>query len=112
MTKPTIDFNQFSSLDLRVGQITNVKPVKNSQKLLVFTVDFGPLGTKQVVAGLKPFFDPEFFLNQKFVFITNLPPKPMAGFVSQAMILAAQDDDGNISLIQPAQNIKPGAIIK
>ena len=112
MTKSTIDFDQFLSLDLRVGQITHVKPINNSQKLLVFTVDFGPLGTKQVVAGLKPFFKPETFLNQKFVFIVNLPPKSIAGLVSEAMILAAQDEDGNISLIQPAQNIKTGAIIK
>jgi len=106
-----IDFNTFTQLDLRAGQVISAEPVKQSSKLIIMQVDFGSLGQKQVLAGLQSYYQPEELIGKQFVFVVNLPPKKMAGLESQAMILAV-DDNHQVILITPIKPVTNGAKIR
>lgn len=85
-------------LELRVGEIVEVKDHPNADSLYLFQVDFGK-EKRQVVAGLKKYRKPEQLLHQKAVFCVNLKPAKLRGEKSEAMILVA-DDGKNIALLQ------------
>lgn len=85
-----ITFEQFQTVDVRVGEIKVVEPVPKASKLLKLGVDFGALGTRTVVAGIaKSFPDPQTLVGRRCAFVVNLPPRPMFEIESQAMLLAA-----------------------
>jgi len=78
-------------LQLAVGQIKEVKDHPNADTLYVLKVDLGKFGLRQVVAGLKKYQSKEALLNRKAVFCVNMKPAKLRGELSEAMILAADD---------------------
>jgi methionine--tRNA ligase beta chain len=105
---PEITFNEFMRLDLRVGKILEVIPIANSKKLIRVLVDFGA-EKRQAVAGLTAYYKPEELVGKKCVFLLNLKRRMMAGFESQCMILAAEDDKGVVAVLQPEKDVAEGA---
>lgn len=94
----TVSAEEFFKLDLRVGRITESTPLENSDKLIKFNVDFGEGGVRTIIAGLKPFYPPESFLNHLFVFAYNLAPRKMAGETSEGMLLCVDPGTRDESL--------------
>ena len=92
---------------LQVGEIVACEKVEKSSKLLHETVKFGN-ETRSVVSGIAKHFTPEELVGKKVVFVTNLKPVKLCGVLSEGMILAAEDDEGNFSLICPETNVKHG----
>lgn len=90
--KPQIDFSDFEKLDLRVGEVTDVADVTDSQKLLKLTVNFGEF-TRIIYSGIKKWYTADSLLNKKFIFVVNLAPKEFKFGTSEGMILAAGDDE-------------------
>jgi len=87
-----VTFEQFLAVDIRVGEVKTAETVPKADKLLKLTVDFGALGTRTVMAGIaKSFPDPQALVGKRLGFVCNLPPRPMFGVESQAMLLAATD---------------------
>ena len=86
--KTTIKYDDFSKLDIRVGLVTNCENVPKSDKLLKLEIDFGELGTRQILTGMAAWYKPEDFINKQFVFLINLEPRKMMGFESQGMLLS------------------------
>jgi methionyl-tRNA synthetase len=109
-TVPEISFEDFLKLDMRVGKIIEVTQVPNSKKLLRIIVDFG-LEKRQAIAGLLQHYSPEGLLGKECVFLLNLKKRIMAGFESQCMILAAEDETGIVSVIQPEKDVTVGSRI-
>ena len=107
-TTPEITFDEFMKLDLRVGKILEVIPVPNSKKLIRIMVDFGA-EKRQAVAGLMQYYKPEDLVGKKCVFLLNLKRRMMAGFESQCMILAAEDDKGVVVVLQPEKDVAEGS---
>jgi methionine--tRNA ligase beta chain len=106
-----ITFAEFEKLDLRIGKIIEVTPVENSKKLLKIIVDFGS-EKRQAVAGLQKYYAPEQLLGKNCVFLLNLQRRMLAGLESQCMILAAEDNQGVISVLVPEkQDILEGSKI-
>ncbi len=106
-----ITFAEFEKLDLRIGKIIEVTPVENSKKLLKIIVDFGS-EKRQAVAGLQKYYTPEQLVGKKYVFLLNLQRRMLAGLESQCMILAAEDNQGVISVLVPEkQEILEGSKI-
>lgn len=95
-----ISFEDFVKVELRVGEIIACEPVPKSSKLLKETVRFGE-ETRTVVSGIAKHFKPEEMVGKKVVFVTNLAPRKVCGIVSEGMILAAEDENGVLSLIVP-----------
>lgn len=105
-----VNFDDFSKLDLKVGKILEVSMHPDAEKLYLLKVDVGDK-TIQLVAGIKPFYEPEQLENKLIVVLTNLEPKNIRGILSEGMVLAAQDKD-DISLIVSDKEIAVGSIIK
>ncbi len=100
LTQPEILFKKmeikkedpFSLLNLQVAHIANVAPHPNADKLYVLTLDVGTDETRQLVAGMKPYYKPEQLAGKHIVFISNLKPANIRGIESNGMMLAAEKD--------------------
>lgn len=90
--KPEITFEQFSALDLRVGKVSEAQVHPNADRLLVVQVDMGD-HQRQLVAGLKQWYEPEDLVGKTVVVLINLKPRTMRGVESQGMLLAAIEGD-------------------
>jgi methionine--tRNA ligase beta chain len=108
--KVEISFEEFQKLDLRVGKITEANQIPGSRNLIRMIVDFGT-EKRQAVAGLVQWYKPQELVNKKCVFILNLQKRKMMGVESQCMILAAEDDKGNVVVLQPEKEIAEGSRI-
>ena len=105
---PEISFDDFMKVQLRVGEIIACEPVPKSNKLLKETVKFGD-EVRTIVSGIAKHYKPEEMVGKKVVFVTNLAPRKVCGILSEGMIMAAEDEDGTLSLIVPDKDIKSGA---
>ena len=99
-----ISFDYFLKVDMKVGKILEAEQIAGSQNLIKMVVDFG-IEKRQSVAGLLQYFKPEDLLNKKYVFLLNLQRRKIMGVESQCMILAAEYDKGNVTLIKPEKHI-------
>ncbi len=106
-----VDFPTFLKMDLRVGQVNAVEAVPKSKKLLRLEVDLGELGIRQILAGVKGAIEEDSLLGRRIVVLANLPPRKMMGLMSQGMMLVAEDADGKLSPLGPADDMAPGSKI-
>jgi methionyl-tRNA synthetase len=105
-----ITIDDFAKVQLKVGEIIACEKVAKSDKLLHETVKFGK-EVRSICSGIAKYYKPEELVGKKVVFVTNLPPRKMCGIVSEGMILAAEDEKGNMSLICPEKDVESGAEI-
>ena len=105
-----ITFAEFQKIDLRIGKIIEATQVPESKKLIKILVDFGS-EKRQAVAGLLKFYKPEELVGKKCVFLLNLQKRMLAGIESQCMVLAAEDEAGNVTVLQPEKDIVEGSKI-
>ena len=106
-----ISFRDFQKLDLRVGEVVKAEQIAGSRNLIKMIVDFG-FEKRQSVAGLLQYYKPEELIAKKFAFILNLERKRFMGVESQCMVLAAEDDKGNVILLKPEKDIEVGSRIR
>jgi len=109
-----ISYEEFAKLKLRVATIVEAGPHPNADKLMILRVDLGEEGKHSVpvVAGIKKHYQAEDLIGRRIVVLINLPPTTLRGENSEAMLLAASDDEGNLSLIDVDKNMKPGSIVR
>jgi methionyl-tRNA synthetase len=105
-----ISFAEFQKLDLRIGKIIEATQVPESKKLIKILVDFDS-EKRQAVAGLLKYYKPEELVGKKCVFLLNLKRRMLAGIESQCMVLAAEDEAGNVVVLQPEKDIIEGSKI-
>ena len=105
-----ITFAEFQKIDLRIGKIVEATQVPESKKLIKILVDFGS-EKRQAVAGLLKYYKPEELVGKKCVFLLNLQRRMLAGIESQCMILAAEDETGTVTVLQPEKDIVEGSRI-
>lgn len=105
-----IPFGEFQKIDIRIGKILEAIQVPDSKKLIKLTVDFGT-EQRQAVAGLLKYYTPEELVGKKCAFVLNLQRRMLAGIESQCMILAAEDNAGNVVVLQPEKDIAEGSKI-
>ncbi|AYQ30934.1 methionine--tRNA ligase [Runella sp. SP2] len=108
--KPTVQFDDFAKLDLRIGTILEAERVPKSDKLLKFLVDDG-FEKRTILSGIAKHFSPEEMIGRQVTFIANLAPRKIMGQESNGMILMAEDRDGSLSLLQPHKEVWSGASI-
>jgi len=98
--KETINFEDFSKLDIRIGTIIEAEKIPKTKKLLKLTVDVG-IDTRTIVSGIAESFDPKKIIGQKVTVLVNLAPRKLRGVESQGMILMSDTVDGKLSFIEP-----------
>lgn len=105
-----ISFEEFQKLDLRIGKVLEANQIPGSRNLIRMIVDFGS-EKRQAVAGLLQYYKPEGLVGKKFAFILNLQRRKLMGVESQCMIFAADDEKGNVVLLEPEKDIAEGSRI-
>jgi methionyl-tRNA synthetase len=105
-----ITIDDVAKLELKVATVRAAKPHPNADRLLVLEVDLGD-ETRQLVAGIKPWYTPEGLVGRQVVMIANLQPATLRGVESQGMLLAAQDDNG-VCVLAPERPVCPGAKVR
>lgn len=108
--KPQITIDDFDKIQLRVGEVLACEPVPKAKKLLVSQIRIGD-EVRQIVSGIAKYYTPEDMVGKKVAVVTNLAPVKLCGVESQGMILAAGNDEGNLSLLTPDKDILPGSEI-
>lgn len=105
-----MSFEEFQKLDLRIGKILEANQIPGSRNLIKMTVDFGT-EKRQAVAGLLQWYRPQDLVGKKCAFILNLQRRKLMGVESQCMVFAAEDDKGNVVVLQPEKDIAEGSRI-
>ena len=106
-----IPIDDFMTLEIRIGKVEEATLISGSKNLLKLIVDFGS-EKRQSVAGLLRYYKPEELVDKKFVFILNLQRRKFMGIESQCMVLAAEDNEGNVILLSPEKDIAAGSRIR
>jgi len=109
--KPSITYDDFSKMDLRVGKILSAEKVEKADKLLKLQVDLGS-EKRTIVSGIAQFFKPEEIIGKKVSLVANLAPKKIKGIESHGMILMAEDEQGKLAFVSPADETPEGSAIK
>ncbi len=111
-TTPPITIEDFGKLDLRIARIAEASHVEGADKLLRLSLDLGPLGTRQVFAGIKSAYAPDKLVGRLTVMVANLAPRKMKFGLSEGMVLAASDERGGPFLLAPDAGAEPGMKVK
>ncbi len=109
--KEEIQFEDFSKLDLRVGEIIKAEKVKKADKLLHLEVDLG-FEKRSIVSGIAEHFKPEELAGTKVTVVANLAPRKLRGVLSAGMILMAEDSNGKLSFTSPPADMPNGSIVR
>jgi len=108
MKEETVSFEDWSKLDLRVGEILEAEGIEGADKLYKLKVDLGT-ETRTLVAGLKQYYTKEELEGKRVIVFCNLEPRKIRGIESKGMILAASSDDtGEVKLLTPEGVAEPG----
>jgi len=108
--KPTVSFEDFEKLDIRVGLVKDCQPVKKSKKLLQFTIDDGTGQDRTICSGIAQFYaNPAELIGRRILFVANFAPRKMMGIESQGMILSAVDADESLSVVTTTKDVRPGS---
>ena len=107
-----IEFEDFKKVEMRTGRISSVEDHPDADKLFVITIEDGPGTSRTVCAGLKGIIDASDLLGLNVVYVANLKPRKLRGVLSEGMLLAAEDEEGKVSVVTMNDDISPGSIVR
>ncbi|MEW5926804.1 MAG: tRNA-binding protein [Gemmatimonadota bacterium] len=107
-----IEYADFDRVEMRVGRILGAEPLQGARKpAYKLEIDFGEMGTRRSSAQITALYRPEELVGRLVVAVTNFPPKRIAGFVSEVLVLGAPDDRGEVVLLAPTHDVPLGGRI-
>jgi tRNA-binding protein len=107
--KPTITFEDFLKVDIRIGTVIEVNDFPKARKpAYQLKIDFGVLGVKKSSAQITDLYTKEELLNKQVSAIINFKPRQIANFMSECLVLGIYNTDGNVVLLQANKSVKNG----
>ena len=105
-----IDHSDFAKVEMRVGKVIRVELNEKARKpAFIIQVDLGPeIGVRKSSAQLKDLYSPEDLLGKQVICVVNFPPKRIAGFSSEVLILGADNEEGSVVILQPEREVPLG----
>ena len=105
-----IGWEDFEKVEVKVGRVVAAEPFPEARKPSIkLTVDFGPgVGEKRTSAQLTAHYDPEALVGKQVVAVVNFPPKRIAGFKSEFLVLGVPDENGEVVLLSPDLEVPEG----
>jgi tRNA-binding protein len=104
-----ITWNDFEKIDIRAGTITAVADFPGAKKpAWKLTIDFGSEGTRQSSAQITSFYKKEDLVNRQIIAIINFPPRNIAGFMSECLVLGIYDENKDVILLKPERAVTNG----
>ena len=111
LTNQTVLVPDLPALDIRTATVLEAERVPKTDKLLKLTIDTG-LDTRTIVSGIAEYYTPEEMVGKQICILANLQPRKIRGIESKGMILMAEDKDGKLVLVSPADKVSNGSMIK
>lgn len=110
----TVTIDLFDQVDMRAGRVIACEPFPEARKpSYKLTIDFGPLGTRRSSAQLTLHYTPQELVGTMVVAVVNFPPRRIAGFASEVLVLGVPDKgvvrEGGVILLRPDKDVEPGA---
>jgi tRNA-binding protein len=107
---PTIDFDQFLTVDIRIGTIVDVQPFPEARKpAFKLKIDFGPgIGVKHSSAQIVKHYDMASLVGRQVAAVVNFPPRQIGKFMSEVLTLGFPDEDGAVVLLSPDRKVPNG----
>lgn len=106
----TID--EFAKLEARIGVVLSAEAVEGSEKLIRFMLDFGEEKPRQILSGIRKWYEPETLVGKKMLFVINLAPRMMMGLESQGMLMAVDGVNGEPVFLVPEKEVHPGSRVR
>lgn len=104
-----ISWDDFEKVEIRCGTIIEVKDFPKARKpSYQFQIDFGSLGIKRSSAQVTHYYQKEDLLNKQVIAVVNFPPKQIADFFSECLVLGVYDENNHVILLQPERTVKNG----
>lgn len=105
-----ISFDDFMKVDVRVGRVTRAEPYPEARKPAIkMWIDFGDeIGEKRTSAQVTAHYTPETLTGKQVMAVVNFPPRQIGKFMSEVLVLGLPDDNGDIVLLSPDQDVPPG----
>ena len=105
-----IGWEDCEKMEIKVGRVVAAEPCPEARKSAIkLTVDFGPeVGEKRTSAQLTAHYDAEGLVGKMVVAVVNFPPKRIAGFKSEVLVLGVPDEAGEVVLLSPDREVPPG----
>ena len=108
--KENVSYDDFAKLQFQVGEILSCEAVPKADKLLCSQVKIGSQ-VRQIVSGIRSGYTPEEMVGKKVMVLVNLQPRKIRGLVSEGMLLCAENEKGELSLVVPEKEMPAGAEI-
>lgn len=105
-----ITFDEFLKVDIRVGEVIRAEPYPEARKPAIkLWIDFGSeIGEKRSSAQITTHYKPEDLIGKQVMGVVNFPPRQIGKFMSEVLVLGLADEQGEIVLISPDQNVEKG----
>ena len=110
-SKDPVSFDDFTKVDIRTATILEAEKVPKTTKLLKLKIDTG-LDVRTIVSGIAEYYEPEAIIGKQISIVANLEPRKIKGIESKGMILMAEDSDGKLVMVTPAEMVSNGSAIK
>ncbi len=105
----TISWEDFEKVEIRTGTIIKAEPFPKARKpAYQLTIDFGELGIKRSSAQITALYQPEDLIGKQIVAVVNFPPKQIANFISECLVLGSVAADGTVTLLQTERPVENG----
>lgn len=105
----TIQWNDFEKIDIRIGTIIDVQEFAKARKpAYQLTIDFGELGIKRSSAQVTDLYDPGQLTGRQVIAVVNFPPKQIANFFSECLVLGVYTDKKEVVLLGPERKVENG----
>ncbi len=107
---PTINDDDFTRVDIRLGTIRRVEPYREARKpAFKLWIDFGAdLGEKKSSAQITRHYTPETLIGRQVAAVVNFPPRQIGKFLSEVLVLGFPDEDGEVVLVGPSRRVPDG----
>jgi methionyl-tRNA synthetase len=109
--KEPVSFDDFSRIDIRTATILEAEKVPKTDKLLKLKIDTG-IDIRTIVSGIAEYYEPEAIIGKQISIVANLEPRKIKGIESKGMILMAEDKNGKLVMVTPADKVSNGSMIK
>jgi tRNA-binding protein len=105
----SINWNDFEKVDMRAGTVLDVQPFEKAKKpAYKLWIDFGELGVKKSSAQITALYQPEDLVGRQVIAVINFPPKQIADFMSECLVLGVYNQNNDVVLLHPSEAVQNG----